>query len=419
MISAGSLRLAAVRLLYRWAKHGPFEKLARLILSRRGERVLNIVSLDKAGAQHVVLAPPSEFTVRSPEFAGEEVKCLTGQFPEIRAYRLRDALVSPYSSGVICRDDLIISPHVAAHHDRHLIDCDGLCFFAGEVAVSYKRKFTRLDAAIQACGSGAFNWYHFAVEILPKIFLLSQSNDIPRDLPLLVPQEARSIRSFADALAAVAGDRPMIFLEHGEPVLVEDLLVVDEVSYGPFSLPRKMWPAVTDYAQHDAALAAFASHLRGRMVHSGGASAPGPRRIYLVRKEGIRRDHNQAELIRIAEKRGFTPVAPETLSLHEQAQLFHDAEYLVGASGAAWVGLLFCGAPIHAISWLPWEYREFCNYATLARILGHRMNFITVTPEKAVRSADDAYIAGYKVDPKAFEAMLEQLLDGRDEAQAA
>lgn len=416
---AGSFRLAAVRLLYRWTKHGPVAKLARLILARRGERVLNIVSLDKSATQHIVLAPPSEFTVRSPEFLGQEVRGLTGQFPEIRAFRLSGALVSPYSSGYICHDDLVISHHVAAHRGRHLIDSDGLFFYAGEVAVSYKRRFKRLDAAIHACGSGAFNWYHFVVEMLPKIFLLSQSNAIPCDLPLLLPQEARSIRSFADALAIVAGDRPMIFLERGEHVLVEDLLVVDEVSYSPFSFPKDVWPAVADYAQHDATLAAFASHLRGRLIHSGIARAPGPRRIYLVRKEGVRRDHNQTELIRIAEKHGFTPVAPETLLLHEQARLFHDAEYLIGASGAAWVGLLFCGAPIRAISWLMPEYREFCCYSTLAHVLGHRMSFIAVTPEKAVRSADDAYIAGYKVDPEAFEAALGRMLDGPEQERAA
>lgn len=420
MNSAVSLRRAAVRLLYRLAKSGPLAKLARMILSRRGEQVLNIVSLDQAGVDPVVLAPPSDFVVRSPEFPGDAPNSMTGRFPEIRAYRLRNALISPYSSGWICGDDLVISPHLATHGGRHLPDSDGLFHFGGDAAVSYKRNLSQIEAGIHACGSGAFNWYHFVVEMLPKIFLLSQSEGIPKDLPLILPEEARRIRSFADALAAVAGDRPKIFLKRGEHVLVKDLLVVDEVSYGPFGLPKGEFPIVADYAQHDAALAAFAMHLRTRLLEtSRAAGASGPRRIYLVRKEGVRRDHNQAELLTIAERYGFTPVAPETLSLPDQARLLLDAEYLIGASGAAWAGLLFCGAPIHGISWLPPEFREFCSYATLAGLLGHSLTFIPAIPEKAIRSSDDVYEAGYRVDPAAFETAILRMMNRAAKEQAA
>lgn len=47
-------------------------------------------------------------------------------------------------------------------------------------------------------------------------------------------------------------------------------------------------------------------------------------------------------MIEAFEARGFLCVRPETLGLREQAALFHDADVIAGASGAAFANIAFC-----------------------------------------------------------------------------
>ena len=47
-------------------------------------------------------------------------------------------------------------------------------------------------------------------------------------------------------------------------------------------------------------------------------------------------------MIPVVEKAGFTVVCPEDYDLFDQMALFHGAEAIIGASGAAFSNLLYC-----------------------------------------------------------------------------
>jgi capsular polysaccharide biosynthesis protein len=90
-------------------------------------------------------------------------------------------------------------------------------------------------------------------------------------------------------------------------------------------------------------------------------------RIFLTRPD-VRRSYNQVELLKIAVRYGFEPYSPESASLADQAQTFADADMVVGASGAAWVGMVFRQEKAKFLSWLPSNFNEFCGYSSLAAI---------------------------------------------------
>lgn len=71
-----------------------------------------------------------------------------------------------------------------------------------------------------------------------------------------------------------------------------------------------------------------------------------PKRIFVSRSR-LPTDHyrqmtNEAELAAFLETRGFSVVAPETLSAAEQIALFHSAEEVVGLGGAGMFNTVFC-----------------------------------------------------------------------------
>lgn len=169
--------------------------------------------------------------------------------------------------------------------------------------------------------------------------------------PLLVPDECLRSSSFGAALKLFSRDRPIHTVARGTIVRVERLVVLDDISHGPFNLQKGHWPQTSDYSQHDACLRDYLNQLRSSLLLGSPIQHPA-RRIFLVRP-GVRRTYNQDEIVTIARRYGFEPHAPEILPLADQARLFSGAEMVLGASGAAWVGMSFCQKPARFLSWLP------------------------------------------------------------------
>jgi capsular polysaccharide biosynthesis protein len=74
-----------------------------------------------------------------------------------------------------------------------------------------------------------------------------------------------------------------------------------------------------------------------------GAPARGSRRIYVTRAGAARRRvTNEAALLELARGRGYEPVALETLSLAEAADLMSQAEAVLAPHGAGLANIVFC-----------------------------------------------------------------------------
>ena len=265
----------------------------------------------------------------------------------------------------------------------------------------------KAESGIHIGGAGAFNWYHFVIECLPKAFLAQTLPSEFDDFPLLVPEECMRIPSFSDALALFSAGRPLRFMRRDECVLVNRLVVFDEVSIGPFNLVPGLWPGIGDYCQHDKVLRAFITEFRSKLLSLSPGLDDG-RRIFL-RRPGVRRKYNQEELIEIAANYGYEPISPESFSLKEQVTAFANASSVIGPSGAAWVGMIFSERPLRGLSWLPRPYRHFCSYSTLASLLGHRIDFLEARTQRALKSTGDAYTAEYRICPIEFENALQQI----------
>lgn len=229
---------------------------------------------------------------------------------------------------------------------------------------------------------------------------------------MLLPEECKVIPTFCIAYKLFCDGRRTHFIRRGQSLGLKKLVVFDEINIGPFNLELGEWPRIADYAQHDEIMRSFFSAFRSRLLandlsHKVGKAAG--RRLYLTRP-GIRRKYNQDELLDIAMRYGFEKFSPEEFTLHEQAKIFSEASFVIGPSGAAWVGMMFNERSLKGLSWLPQGYEEFCCYSTMAHTLGHEIHFIEAKTEIALKSTSEAYMAAQQICPIEFEEALKNLL---------
>ncbi|MFX0547651.1 glycosyltransferase family 61 protein [Roseovarius sp. S1116L3] len=394
--------------LFRWACRRPTGRLGSSILEAFGMRSVRVANFSDVAAPFATVAGQSTSRVEAPRWNEGEPRVRTGDFPPIRA-RIVQQPVFTISSSAFLQDDLLYLPNpVLSDRGRTATADENLFHLSKNTAVGAISAEDEVDSGIFIGGAGSSNWYHFVIECLPKAYLAQRLPSEFDHLPLLVPEECRRIPSFADALALFSGKREVRFLKYNARNFANELVVFDDVSIGPFNMAPGEWPSIDDYAQHDAELQSFIEAFRSNLF-ADKRPAAAERRIFLQRPPQ-QRAYNQDEIRAIAERYGFEPVSPETLSLREQAELFASASSVIGASGAAWVGMIFRECPMKALSWLPSEYSEFCSYSSLARLLGHQLDFIEAKPDKKLQTTGDAFVTGYTVCPAEFEAATQRLV---------
>ena len=396
--------------LFVLACHGPAARIAQAILRLRNWKSLQLAELsDTMADASVTVAEPAPYAVVAPRWVGKTTLMRSGNFPAVRAHVLTGVITTAYSPAVLRADKLFLPKHVFDDRARVMTDSGGLFQMGPRFTVGRIDAEDTIEGGIHVGGAGAFNWYHFVLECLPKAFLARKLPSEFDSLPLLVPDECRRIPSFAAALALFSAGRSLRFMRRGEYALVNRLVILDEISIGPFNLALGEWPRIDDYCQHDTVMRAFIAEFRSKVLKPD-ACLLDRRRIFLIRP-GVRRNYNQDELIEIALRYGFEPVAPESLSLQEQAKTFAEASAVVGPSGAAWVGMIFRERPLRGLCWLPRPYEQFCSYSALGSLLGHRIDFIEAQTRRALRSTDDAYTREYRVCPFAFENALKEITE--------
>lgn len=127
-------------------------------------------------------------------------------------------------------------------------------------------------------------------------------------------------------------------------------------------------------------------------------------KIFMARRSELRK-YNEIELSDIAKKHDFVPVYFEDLNIHEQIFIMKNANYIIGASGAAWTNLLFSKPKAKGLSWLGTVWGDFSVFSTLAALLDFDLYYIRN------KSTSEFFHEDYNIDPNVFEKELIKLLE--------
>jgi capsular polysaccharide biosynthesis protein len=171
----------------------------------------------------------------------------------------------------------------------------------------------------------ASNYYHWMVEVLPKIGML-QRHGIKFDFIYTYYQKS----FMQETLALLGFDGSKIIPAHDEytSIQAEALIVPSFVSRFHYSVP-----ATFEYLRHEllpqALLQVDASQFS--------------KKVFISRKNSNRRKIvNEASIIELLEKDGFVAYTLEKLSVAEQIVLFSNAEIIVAEHGAGLTNIIFC-----------------------------------------------------------------------------
>jgi|GEM_PF-704389 len=188
----------------------------------------------------------------------------------------------------------------------------------------------------------ATNYAHFLTELLPRITLFCNQEKF-KDVPLLINSGLH--QNLLRAIALVVGEnRQIIQVASGEVISVGKLILVSPSGYVPFERRHKEMIYINNGVFNPVAFEALKEKIFTALATNQETKSPHilPKKIYLSRKKGMRSIINNEELEKYLNLQGFVTILGDSLTFDEQVNLFSQAEFIIGPSGAACANLIFC-----------------------------------------------------------------------------
>jgi capsular polysaccharide biosynthesis protein len=376
-----------------------------------GLRVANALSMSTTFMPIVWLDTCSSASQLAPARAGIAVgPHIDGQWvtesvvlPPVHLYSLRNVTIETSAAAFGSHDGLIVERIAGFDEARCAFQAGHLIDHGDNLAAVAQAPVTPLDHGFFLSGFGYWNYFHWMLELLPKLQYWQKLAPEVRAYPLLVGEQVFHHPSMLEALALFCDDPEIRRINDDEMYAVGHLLHINAPNVVVFNLRGEEPERVTD------------TFLRPEIIHDwrervglaqGRSAAPG-RRIFLARG-AERRLYNQAEVLELFLAEGFEAVKLEQMSLQDQIHTMNSAELIAGPDGAAWTNLLFCTPGAKALSWTADECVSSSLYSTLAEIVGVDLRYLTYPTD--ARSSAELYTANYHLDLAEVRQALGTLL---------
>lgn len=352
---------------------------------------------EEAGAVVGLAHPGGQGSIRMPVVRGEERGADTPvSHRPVAAIMLEDAWVTG-RSGLIRVGDILL----ADYHDEELaawpVDFrfDPLLFEqpAGmAVAIDGPESGPSLDEAISLVGCTSYNFGHWIVEYMFRLFVM-RSQGVPSGIPILI--DAGLTQTQRDAVRLyTGGHHPLIEVGALHARFVRRLWVATNLAFVPI-MPRTGLPITVN---HISPMPSYAAQLCNEMTKSIRPLAGTPRRLFLARSPSLhRRLLNQAEIGEICRSAGFEILYPEEHDFHYQFSLACNADVIIGPEGSAML-LAIHARPGSRVLILNHSFLE--NLPTFTHLLEERGLKVEILAGECVRE-DEGYrkFSDYTIAP--------------------
>ena len=324
--------------------------------------------------------------------------------PDIKFRTFRNARVRVGSSSVICDDKKTFIERVN-HPDQHkfVYSAGQILSHGRETAVVRLGDPGKIKRGIFLGGNGSFNYYHWLVEILPKLQFLPLLLPEFADYPLLISENVERISTFNETLNLFPTNREVVILKEDVSYVVDSLVYIDSPSNLPLNLRAgaRFKPSYSHISSDSISYIRNAAMKRSESLMQ--EDDAGSKRIFLCRKEKRRR-YNEDEVFECLAKFGFEKVYMGDLSFDEQLIVIRQAEWIVGPTGAAWTNLIFSQPGARCLCWMAEEFGDFSAFSTIAHVVGVDMQFISY--KTGARSTNALYRENYELDVSKIEEWL-------------
>lgn len=335
---------------------------------------------------------------------GQEV--IEIDIPAKRYVVLEGAIVDTRSPMVVCNEQVLTS-HFPVQ--QHFNLSNGFVIEHGERMALVRTGVTQpCSKGIMLFGSWSHNWYHWAIEILPKLLLLRHLPSRFLDYPLLIPKSVSTSVNHMEFLKKLSNGRPYEVLEDNIRYKVEEAIWIDAPALAPPKLRGGAFHRIEDYITDFDLLKEYRKTVLEKFSIEQQPSNL-PRRIFLARPKN-KRTYNEDGVFEIFESRGFEKVYLEEMSVTQQLSLMYNAELIVGPTGAAWTNILFANSDVKGLCWLPELVGKFPAWSNLAEVANVDLRFHTFPTQASswVEFMEQSYELDVVPLSKAVEAMFDE-----------
>ncbi len=269
---------------------------------------------------------------------------------------------------------------------------------------------------INLVGNGSYNYAHWMTEFLPQLVLLKEDGVDLSAYKIVV--DSRSYPSMLEALFLLGiTEDQLIKIDAMSINDFPEMLWVSPVANVVFQRPNAITSNVFQLAEpwhatfHPEVIRATKNIFLEIATHDGCENAP--EKIFIRRFSG-RQHHarsviNESLIQRNLEQQGFVSIDPSTLSFTEQIRFFSKARYIVAASGAALLNMIW--APDGAKIVVLMNDAKIVNYwyfSNIAYAAGHQLAYV-LGKVVGIGNWNDINHADFEIDYQAVVSALEYL----------
>ena len=315
----------------------------------------------------------------SPIVRGSINKLYFKQDIGIYLYVFRNVVLNSHSSNFLLTNEnvMLIERVVSAPVKYSNYSTGVIKLHNSEYAlIKLNRKTFYMNSILFMGGNGSFNYYHWLIEIAPKLLYVNNKILIEHEVDFIIcdikVEEITSFSKILNILLAENGvNTPVRYVKNKINIQAKTALYINNFSNIVFNSKEKLSSVKYSYFHVE-------SLKKMREVFVGLCENKEKKynKIFLARKSDQVRSYNQEEILNYFIKQGFLPVYLEDYTFEEQINIFYHADFIVGPSGAAWANLIFCKEGSRAISWLPEQLSEFSVFSSLAQIFKCDLKFI-------------------------------------------
>jgi len=339
-----------------------------------------IVWLDNESNENLQKSMPNNNSLSCSPVVKECVNTLYfNQEIGIYLYIFRDVVLNSHSSNFLLTNEnvLIVERVVSAPLEYSNYSTGIVKLHNNECAlIKLNKKIFYMDNILFMGGNGSFNYYHWLIEIAPKLLYLSNEILFKHKVDFIVcDSKVKEVASFGEILNILLKLKginiPVVYVNNDKNIKANTVLYINNFNNIVFNSKEKLSSVKYSHFHVE-------SLKKMREVFIGFCKNKDRKysKIFLSRKNDQVRSYNQDEILNYFIKQDFLPIYLEDYTFEEQINIFHHADFIVGPSGAAWSNLLFCKEGSRAISWLPEQLSEFSVFSSLAHIFKCDLKFV-------------------------------------------
>lgn len=329
------------------------------------------------------------------------------RLPDVNCRSFANARISATSSSVVLNDkEALIERAVISNEDKFVYEAGHIVRHRAKTAIVRLGDAVAIEKGIFLGGNGSFNYYHWLIEILPKLQFL---DDLPErfiNYPLLVSEDLELIPTFKTTINLFVPGRELIILKKNLSYSVGNLIYIDSPSNLPFNLRKgeKFDLAYSLISDHSVG---YIKDVASANLETDLANSNHSRKLFFSRKSE-RRKYNKEDVLECLTKFGFEEVFMEDISFEEQVSLVHNADLIAGPTGAVWTNLIFCRPGTKGLCWMAEEFGDFSAFSTIAHLVDVDLRYVTY--KAGGRSTGELYGKEYTVDVALIEQCLTNLI---------